>query len=91
VPIDADTKLVPCWKVGRRDAESGIAFITAVEEAFDSDIDYGMVVKIYGVTEDDTNKRYSPAKCIGSEKVVIAGNPDMNSFPHPMLNARTSQ
>ncbi|HZE71477.1 MAG TPA: IS1 family transposase [Pyrinomonadaceae bacterium] len=100
VAIDAETKLVPCWNVGRRDAESGMAFVkdlservtnrfqlstdgfklylTAVEEAFGADIDYGMVVKIYGVTEDDANKRYSPAKCIGCEKQVVAGNPDMN-------------
>ena len=100
VAIDAETKLVPCWNVGRRDAESGMAFIkdlserienrfqlstdgfklylTAVEEAFGADIDYGMVVKIYGVTEDDTNKRYSPAKCIGCEKEAITGKPDMN-------------
>jgi hypothetical protein len=49
-------------------------YLPAVEEAFGSDIDYGMVVKIYGVTEDDANKRYSPAKCIGCEKEVIAGN-----------------
>jgi len=98
VAIDAETKLVPCWNVGRRDAESGMSFIkdlserltsriqlstdgykvylTAVEEAFGADIDYGMVVKIYGVTEDETNRRYSPAKCIGCEKEVIAGNPD---------------
>src|SRR5438876_1018781 len=27
VAIDADTKLVPCWNVGRRDAVSGMAFI----------------------------------------------------------------
>jgi len=100
VAIDADTKLVPCWNVGRRDAESGMAFIkdlservtsrfqlstdgnkmylTAVEEAFGSEIDYGMIVKIYGHTEDDASKRYSPAECIGCEKEVIAGKPDMN-------------
>ena len=40
------------------------AYLTAVEETFGADIDYGMIVKIYGVTEDDTNKRYSPAECI---------------------------
>ena len=100
VALDADTKLVPCWNVGRRDAVSGEAFIkdlasrlahrvqlstdgfraylTAVEEAFGSDIDYGMIVKIYGKAQDDTTRRYSPAECIGCEKEVIAGNPDMN-------------
>jgi IS1 family transposase len=100
VAIDAETTLVPCWNVGRRDAQSGMAFIkdlgeritnrfqlstdgfklylTAVEETFGADIDYGMVVKIYGVTEDEANHRYSPAKCTGCEKQVIAGSPDMN-------------
>jgi IS1 family transposase len=100
VAIDADTKLVPCWNVGRRDAESGMAFIkdlseriqnrfqlstdgfklylTAVEETFGADIDYGMVVKLYGVTEDDAHKRYSPAKCIGIQKEAISGKPVMD-------------
>ena len=100
VALDADTKLVPCWNVGRRDAVSGEAFIkdlasrlanrvqlstdgfkvylTAVEEAFGSEIDYGMIVKIYGHTQDEATKRYSPAECIGCEKEVIQGAPDMN-------------
>ena len=100
VAIDADTKLVPCWNVGRRDAESGMAFIkdlservtnrfqlstdgykmylTAVEEAFGSEIDYAMIVKVYGHSTEDSAIRYSPAECIGCEKQVIAGNPDMN-------------
>ncbi len=98
VALDAETKLVPCWNVGRRDAISGEAFIkdlasrlakrvqlstdgfkvylTAIEEAFGSEIDYGMIVKIYGHTQDDATRRYSPAECIGCEKEVIMGNPD---------------
>src|SRR5687767_1673218 len=98
VALDAETKLVPCWNVGRRDAIAGEAFIkdlasrlahrtqlstdgfkvylTAVEEAFGADIDYGMIVKIYGVTEAEERQRYSPAKCIGCEKEVIMGSPD---------------
>jgi IS1 family transposase len=100
VAIDADTKLVPCWNVGRRDAESGMAFIkdlserlanrvqlstdgfkvylTAIEENFGADIDYAMIVKVYGHAQEDSAVRYSPAECIGCEKEVIAGNPDMN-------------
>jgi hypothetical protein len=53
-------------------------YLTAIEEAFGADIDYGMIVKLYGVTEDEANRRYSPAKCIGFEKHVVAGNPDQN-------------
>jgi IS1 family transposase len=100
VAIDADSKLVPCWNVGRRDAVSGEAFIkdlasrlanrvqlstdgykvylTAIEEAFGADIDYAMIVKIYGHTQDEDTRRYSPAECIGFEKQVITGKPDMN-------------
>lgn len=98
VALDADTKLVPCWNVGRRDAVSGEAFVkdlasrlanriqlstdgykvylTAVEEAFGSEIDFGMIVKVYGHTQDEETRRYSPAQCIGCEKEVIQGNPD---------------
>src|SRR6266478_2719787 len=100
VAIDADTKLVPCWNVGRRDAESGMAFIkdlserlanrvqlstdgfkvylTAIEEAFGADIDYAMIVKVYGHTQDENQTRYSPAECIGCEKEFITGSPDPN-------------
>jgi hypothetical protein len=37
-----------------------------------------MTVKIYGHSEDDASKRYSPAECIGCEKEVISGKPDLN-------------
>ena len=51
-------------------------YLTAVEEAFGSEIDYAMIVKIYGHTQDEDTRRYSPAQCIGCEKEVIQGNPD---------------
>ena len=35
-------------------------------------------MKVYGHTQDEASKRYSPAQCIGCEKEVIAGNPDQN-------------
>jgi len=60
------------------------------EEAFGSEIDYAMIIKLYGVTEDETTRRYSPAKCIGCEKEVIQGAPDMTSFQRLTLNARIS-
>lgn len=96
--IDADTKLVPCWHVGTRDATSAFYFITdlslrlanrvqlttdghrvyvdAIEEAFRSDIDYAMLVKLYGGQGKDDGRRYSPAEVTGIKKTVIAGNPD---------------
>jgi cell fate regulator YaaT (PSP1 superfamily) len=35
-----------------------------------------MLVKLYG-QELEGEKRYSPAKCMGAEKQVIQGNPDV--------------
>ena len=101
VAIDADTKLVPCWHVGRRDALAASEFINdlasrlahrvmlttdgyrpyleAVEAAFGADIDYAMLIKIYGKEQDEV--RYSPAECVGCETKVISGDP----FP-PMIS-----
>lgn len=97
VAIDAETKLVPCWLVGYRDAGHAFEFIDdlrqrlinrvqlttdghkmyleAVEGAFGRDVDYAMLVKLYGA-EPEGEKRYSPAKCLGANKQVIQGNPD---------------
>ncbi|MCX5888214.1 MAG: IS1 family transposase [Deltaproteobacteria bacterium] len=53
------------------------AYLEAIEGAFGADIDYAMLVKIYGEsTEQKVEKRYSPAKFTGSRKEVITGNPD---------------
>jgi transposase-like protein len=68
VAMDADTKLVPCWFVGQRDAgcayhfihdltarlaqrvqlttDGHRAYLSAVEDAFGSEIDYAMLQKI---------------------------------------------
>jgi IS1 family transposase len=97
--IDADTKLVPSWAVGRRDAFTAQAFIAdladrlahrvqlttdgnsvyleAVEGAFGAEIDYGMLVKMYGADPAADQTRYSPAKCIGTVRRKVTGNPDM--------------
>lgn len=40
-------------------------YADAVEDAFGSEIDYAMLVKIYGATNDNPESRYSPATCIG--------------------------
>jgi IS1 family transposase len=51
------------------------AYLEAVEGAFGADIDYAMLVKLYGLSSDG-EKRYSPAECIGAVKTRIEGNPD---------------
>lgn len=53
------------------------AYLQAVEGAFGGDIDYAMLVKIYGDSPEGTQKRYSPAECTGTKKTRIEGNPDM--------------
>ncbi|MFC1592696.1 IS1 family transposase [Candidatus Omnitrophota bacterium] len=100
IAIDAETKLVPCWMVGYRDAGHAFEFIDdlrqrlanrvqlttdghkmyleAVEGVFGANIDYAMLVKLYG-QEPEQEKRYSPAKCIGANKQIIQGNPDMRA------------
>lgn len=97
VAIDADTKLVPSWYVGGRDAgyahefiqdlagrmanriqltsDGHRAYLTAVEAAFGGDVDYAMLVKLYGDAPEG-QKRYSPADCIGCRKTRVEGSPD---------------
>lgn len=51
-------------------------YAEAVEGAFGADIDYAMLVKIYGASNDNPESRYSPATCIGCRTGVLAGSPD---------------
>lgn len=53
-------------------------YADAVEDAFGSEIDYAMLVKIYGASNENPESRYSPASCIGCRTGVLAGNPDPN-------------
>jgi len=50
-------------------------YLEAVEDAFGSNIDYAMLIKVYGA-EPANDARYSPAKCLGANPVPISGNPD---------------
>jgi len=54
-------------------------YIQAVEDAFGRDVDFSQLVKLYGAP-DDSEKRYSPAQCIGTEKIKIQGNPDSKNI-----------
>ncbi len=53
------------------------AYLEAIEGAFGGDVDYAMLVKLYGESPE-AEKRYSPAQCIGIRKTRIEGNPDPN-------------
>jgi len=50
-------------------------YLRAVEEAFENDIDYAMLVKKYGEAPE-AEKRYSPAVCVGADRQVVHGDPD---------------
>ena len=51
------------------------SYITAIEDALEERVDYGMLVKSYN--EDPTEeKRYSPAQCTGCTKRKVIGKPD---------------
>ncbi|MER9724080.1 MULTISPECIES: IS1 family transposase [unclassified Mesorhizobium] len=53
------------------------AYLEAVEGAFGGDIDYAMLIKLYGASPDSAKGRYSPAECTGARKERIEGNPDV--------------
>jgi IS1 family transposase len=50
-------------------------YLQAIEAAFSDQVDYAMLVKLYGA-DPRAETRYSPAKCIGARRQVIEGNPD---------------
>lgn len=54
------------------------AYLEAVEGAFGADVDYAMLVKIYGNTPESAKGRYSPAECTGTKKTRVEGDPDID-------------
>ena len=51
------------------------AYLNAVEGAFGGDVDYAMLIKLYGEAPKGET-RYSPAECVGTRKNQISGRPD---------------
>ena len=99
VAIDADTKLIPTYAVGKRNLATTDAFIgdlkqrlakrvqlttdgfrfyvTAVEEHFGAEIDFGQIVKLYGdYGQHDAAGRYSPGPIVEVISKVRQGDPD---------------
>jgi IS1 family transposase len=50
-------------------------YLSAVEEAFGGDVDYAMLVKLYG-EGPESEKRYSPAICLAADPTPIMGRPN---------------
>jgi hypothetical protein len=59
----------------QRQSDGHKAYLEAIEGAFGGDVDYAMLVKVYGPSSEG-EKRYSPAECIGAVKHRIEGSPD---------------
>ena len=100
IALDADSKLIPAWHVGKRDSSDAYwfindlksrlacrvqltsdghrAYLEAVEGAFGSEIDYAMLIRLYGKPLTEMEGRYSPPTCIGTRKRIIIGKPDRN-------------
>ncbi len=92
-----DTKIVPSWLLGPRDADTAYIFLkdlytrlrnrvqiatdghnmylNTVGDAFGTDVDYAMLIKIYGKAPD-SEIRYSPPECIETISRHINDNPD---------------
>jgi IS1 family transposase len=51
-------------------------YADAVDGAFGCDVDYAMLVKLYGTDPTETEARYSPATCIGCRTAILSGRPD---------------
>jgi IS1 family transposase len=51
-------------------------YADAVERAFGCNIDFAMLVKLFGNDPAADETRYSPATCIGCRTAVISGRPD---------------
>ena len=53
------------------------AYLEAVEGAFGNDVDYAMLVKLYGEGPTGPERKYSPSICLGARPEVITGDPDV--------------
>ena len=103
VAIDADTRMVPAYRVGKRDSYNAncfvedlasridsnrvqvstdalAAYVEAVERGFGACADYGQIVKTYGATDFEGQRRYSPAEIVKIERRVISGRPEQSDI-----------
>ena len=98
VAIDADSKLVPAWHVGRRTWDETVVFVedlrsrivnrpqittdafaayySAIARAFDRDVDYAQLIKVFASETNEGRGRYSPPKMIQCVRERIIGLPD---------------
>lgn len=51
-------------------------YVGAVENAFGCDVDFAQLVKVYGESEPEARRKYSPAKYHGAKVEVVTGQPE---------------
>ena len=54
------------------------AYLQAVDDALGADVDYAMLVKLYGEPTKacSAERKYSPAECCGAIAGIVYGDPD---------------
>jgi IS1 family transposase len=52
-------------------------YVEAVERAFGADVDYAMLVKVYGEGPRSPERKYSPSEFVCATKQKVNGNPDL--------------
>ncbi|RIK75060.1 MAG: IS1 family transposase [Planctomycetota bacterium] len=54
------------------------AYAFAVEQAFQGQIDFAQLVKLFGTVATQDERRYSPPECVGCRKEAKSGEPDQD-------------
>ena len=55
------------------------AYLEVVDEAFGAEVDFAMLVNMYG-KETEGETRYGPPKCIGCRRRKVTGKPDKKAI-----------
>lgn len=55
------------------------AYKDAIINSLGTRVDFSQIIKKYGKSPEGNTTRYSPAKCIGCDKVATFGNPDLDT------------
>jgi IS1 family transposase len=96
IAIDSETKLIPSFMVGKRNAENAYwmmkdlesrlasrvqlttdgfrPYMNAVDDTFGANVDYAMLVKVYGGDESN-RERYAPSEIVDAVPTVVTGRP----------------
>jgi hypothetical protein len=111
VAIDADSKLVPCWHVGKRTWSDTVLFVDdlrarvinrpqittdafaayygAIGRAFQHDVDYAQLIKVFASELNDGRGRYSPPVLMQCERERLIGRPDADHISTSYVEHQT--